>query len=415
MAGRRLVLGAVAFGLALRLAFGLLYWNGKPLTHDEREYLALAANVWAGRGFTSDLPLEPPHPLVDRFGRAPLYPLVLAPVVATDPDLRAGRLPADVPTSVKVVQALVGAATVWLIALVARRVAGHRAEAIAAWVAAVYPPLVWMCAYALSEAFYASLAMAVAWVLGRVVDDPRDRSAKVAAWVAAAGLLTGLAILARPATLAFVPLAVAGLTWHARLRPAVVFAVATVVAVAPWTARNWQVHGRFVLVASEGGVTFWTGNHPLAIGEGDLAANPQLKRANLELRARHAGRTPEELEPVYYREALEWIAREPAAWARLTAWKAFYSLVPVGPSYRLHSALYFWGSVVPYALVLPFALAGLWGLMRVEARPRALWWLAASALLVGLAFFPQERFRIPVIDPALIVTAACRPARGGPR
>ena len=29
-------------GLALRLAFGLGYWRDKPLTHDEREYLALA-------------------------------------------------------------------------------------------------------------------------------------------------------------------------------------------------------------------------------------------------------------------------------------------------------------------------------------------------------------------------------------
>ncbi len=42
--------------------------------------------------------------------------------------------------------------------------------------------------------------------------------------------------------------------------------------------RNYRVYGRFVAVASEGGVTFWTGNHPLAIGEGDLAANPDLKR-----------------------------------------------------------------------------------------------------------------------------------------
>jgi hypothetical protein len=37
--------------------------------------------------------------------------------------------------------------------------------------------------------------------------------------------------------------------------------------------------------------------------------------------------------------------------------------------------------------------------------------LAASAVLVCLVFFPQERFRIPVIDPALIVCAACLGAR----
>jgi hypothetical protein len=32
-----------------------------------------------------------------------------------------------------------------------------------------------------------------------------------------------------------------------------------------------------------------------------------------------------------------------------------------------------------------------------------LWLLAASAILVCLVFFPQERFRIPLIDPALVV------------
>jgi CHASE2 domain-containing sensor protein len=39
-------------------------------------------------------------------------------------------------------------------------------------------------------------------------------------------------------------------------------------------------------------------------------------------------------------------------------------------------------------------------------RPTALLLLAASSLLVCVIFFPQERFRIPVIDPALIVCAA---------
>ena len=32
--------------------------------------------------------------------------------------------------------------------------------------------------------------------------------------------------------------------------------------------------------------------------------------------------------------------------------------------------------------------------------------MAAATVTAGLVFFPQERFRIPVIDPALIVTAA---------
>ena len=45
---RRLILAAAAVGLVLRLGFGFLYWTGKPLTHDEREYLALAESLREG-------------------------------------------------------------------------------------------------------------------------------------------------------------------------------------------------------------------------------------------------------------------------------------------------------------------------------------------------------------------------------
>ncbi|PYR76063.1 MAG: hypothetical protein DMF86_13730 [Acidobacteria bacterium] len=44
----------------------------------------------------------------------------------------------------------------------------------------------------------------------------------------------------------------------------------------------------------------------------------------------------------------------------------------------------------------------------------ALWLMAAATVAANLLFLPQERFRIPVIDPALIVTAAAL-GRGGAR
>jgi hypothetical protein len=41
-----------------------------------------------------------------------------------------------------------------------------------------------------------------------------------------------------------------------------------------------------------------------------------------------------------------------------------------------------------------------------RSRTPGLWLLFASAVGVAIVFFPQERFRIPVIDPTLIVCAA---------
>ena len=137
-----------------------------------------------------------------------------------------------------------------------------------------------------------------------------------------------------------------------------------------------------------------------------MAANPAIKADNLRLRAAHPGLTAEELEPVYYREAFQTIGRDPVGWLGLLARKAFYTWVPVGPSYTLHSTLYFVTSVVSYGLLLAAASAGAAVVIRRGRWPTALGLLLGSAVLVSLAFFPQERFRIPVIDPTLIVLAS---------
>ena len=397
---RRTLLALAAGAFVLRAAFGLLYWVDKPLTHDEREYLALARSVAAGRGFTYDT--SEPVGTGQRFGRAPGYPAFLA-------SIGAGRARADgSPTVVKLAQAGVGAATVMLIGVIATRAAGRRAGVAAAALAAVYPPLVWITSYVFSETLFSALALLAAFVLQGSVDRGPASGQRRAA---AAGALTGLAVLVRPAMLFFIPLAVAWLAAGRRWRLALLFVAAVAAVVAPWTVRNARVHGRFVLVASEGGVTFWTGNHPLARGEGDLAANPELKRAELEFRARHPGLSADEMEPLYYRDAFAHIAADPGRWAGLLLRKAFYTVVPIGPSYTLHSAKYLAASVVSYLIVLGLAFAGAGAIWRSARRPSAVLLLGASAVLAGLVFFPQERFRIPVIDPVLIIAAAPAAAR----
>jgi hypothetical protein len=271
--------------------------------------------------------------------------------------------------------------------------------------AAVYPPLVWMSAYVLSETLYSFVALGSVFVLDRAMDRARTHRAGGAGAVVA-GLLAGGATLVRPVMLFFLALA---LPWMLRRRrPALAFAfvVGALAVILPWTARNYRVYDRFVLVASEGGVTFWTGNHPLARGDGDLAANPDLKRAELEFRRRHAVLTAEELEPLYYRDALAYIADHPGWWITLLARKGFYTAVPIGSSYTLHSWKYATASIASYLLLLPLALAGLRRVWNAPGRPTALLLAAASALAAGIVFFPQERFRIPVIDPTMIVCAS---------
>jgi hypothetical protein len=62
-------------------------------------------------------------------------------------------------------------------------------------------------------------------------------------------------------------------------------------------------------------------------------------------------------------------------------------------------------SITSYLLLLPVGVLGAVHWRRRPHRPETLLPLAASAVIVCIVFFPQERFRIPVLDPALIVCA----------
>jgi 4-amino-4-deoxy-L-arabinose transferase-like glycosyltransferase len=295
-----------------------------------------------------------------------------------------------------------------MVGVIAGRLAGPRAATVSAFIAACYPPLVWISAYALSEALFWPVGLLVVYLVDRGTHAEDGRR-----WALGAGLTAGVGILIRPALILFLPLV--ALWWIWRRRPFLVLALAvgTWIVVLPWTVRNLQHHGQLVIVASDGGVTFWTGNHPLATGEGDMAANPAIKLDNQRLRSQHPGLTEEQMEPIYYAEALAWIRSHPFDWIALEAKKLFFTIVPLGPSYRLHSWLYFLASVLSYLALAPIALVGFDRLRGRRMHAMGRWCLALSAMATCLIFFPQERFRIPVIDPVLAICAGA--AIGGRR
>lgn len=393
---RSFILAAAAIGLVIRLAFGLGYWVGEHLNRDEVEYLSLARSLAAGDGYRFDAhvmsgPVEP-------FGRAPGYPVFLAAVGG------GAGYSETVPTAVKIAQSVVGACGVFLIGVAAFRMGGARPAMAAAAIAAVYPPLVWVSAYAYSEALFWPLGLGLAIVMSRTFEAPRASAWK---WGLASGIVAAIAILVRAATLLYVPLVGIWLLWKRQWTALAALAIALVLALTPWTIRNVQHYGRFVLVASDGGVTFWTGNNALATGEGDMAANPQLKLANQELKSKHPGLGEEQMEPVYYQESFGWIRTHPMDWAALMFKKLFYLVVPIGPSYaQAHGRRYYITSVISVGVLVPLAALGLWRLRGRRERLAGMWLLAAAAIATCLVFFPQERFRIPVLDPSLILCAS---------
>src|SRR6187399_1933799 len=112
---RRLFVIAL-LGVALRLGFGLLYWNEQVLTRDEQEYLSLARSLASGHGFVYDAAMQSGS--FTPFGRAPGYPTFLALFGA------GAKVVDHVPARVKIAQSIVGGFGVVLAGLIGLRLGG---------------------------------------------------------------------------------------------------------------------------------------------------------------------------------------------------------------------------------------------------------------------------------------------------
>jgi Dolichyl-phosphate-mannose-protein mannosyltransferase len=223
-------------GLAVRLAFVWLEPATDPVA-DETMWTTWGAKVLPEVGFS---------PLRFRLiFHPPLYPYFIGLFSLL------GGLGA-----VKVAQAVVSALLVPAVGRLGAAVLGPEAGLAAAAIASFYPELVWFSAHFWVETVFTVLLW---WGFERLQAADARGSLRVAI---VAGLLFGLAILARETVLYFLPVAAGWLAWRrpgGALRGAT-FLLAAIFTVAPWTLRNWIVYGAFVPVSTAGALNLWQGN-----------------------------------------------------------------------------------------------------------------------------------------------------------
>ena len=208
-----------------------------------------------------------------------------------------------------------------------------------------------------------------------------------------AGLVAGLGCLARPNFLAGVaalwcllPVILrrpdARPDWSAVRRAGVAFALGVVLVIAPITARNWAVGGQPVLISAAGPETFRIANSydstPLNF------VYPKQPRMPLGSVAfwRHQAR----------KAVLFWWGFEPPQNLN------YYLAREVLPVLRLP-----W---VPFWLVVPLAVLGLWSTRRRANGLAHVYVFLGVYYLSVVAFFIIARWRLPLIVPLLVFTAA---------
>lgn len=330
---RRLVLLGALLALFLNVAFAL-HFMLDPLgivpVLDARENMN-----WAQMIANGHLPEEP-------FFRALFYPAVLA-VLA-----QLGLLSPAVTTFFGVGCHVLNA---WLVGLLARRL--WRSDA-AAWLSgllyAVYPVAMWFAVQTLDISFGMSLFLLGTYLLFRGCDEER-RSSQQFRDLFLAGLLGGLAVLARPNFLTAVlllPLLPSVLIFQASreqlqswLRRSflalLLVGSALLLMLLAQACMNLRVSGEFRILPWQGPYNLYAGNHSHANGKyliqrvsfADLPAGMNPARMESEYLYRQAVGAGAEIDidamNAYWRKALlEEIREQPGRWLGLMGRKVMY-------------------------------------------------------------------------------------------
>ncbi|MEW6073254.1 MAG: tetratricopeptide repeat protein [Planctomycetota bacterium] len=339
----------------------------------------------------------------EAFYLAPLYPYLLAGLfAATGVGLGA----------VYLVQHVLSLATAAGVGWLARRRAGDTAGIAAAALFAFHSPLVFFAATPMGETVALFLLVA-SLVAAEGRSGPR---------AAGAGLLAGLASLARP-NLLLVPLFLAlGDLAARRWRRAGWLAAGAALAVLPVTVRNLAASGHPVAISANGGLTLYHGNGPGATGvftrpEGfsGLVAR-QREEATVLARARSGERGLDAVEADRWwgEEARRVRLADPAGTLSLLGWRALlllddfehaldYDPTLDGNPWRARLR---WGvdparpgsgrevALVPFALLLALAAAALAARGPRGSGGWALWGPILACAATPIVFYVSSRYRL---------------------
>lgn len=236
----------VAFALRLALVVAL---HGQPLyVWDERDYDTLAVNLVRHGQFAFE-----PGQLTSL--RPPLYPVFLAAVYEAFGE--------RCHSVVRVLQAVLGAATAGIVFLIGRRLYGERAGIVAAAICAAYPSLIMMSGLILTETLFTLLLCCCCLMMQEYLIAGR-------AWQAASlGCLLALGALTRSILWLFPPLLVLffvvcgcpRVTIPRRLAHACLAVTVMVLVIAPWAIRNTRLQKTFTAVDVMGGRNLMMGNY----------------------------------------------------------------------------------------------------------------------------------------------------------
>lgn len=220
------------------------------------------------------------------------------------------------------------------------------------------------------------------------------------------GVLWGIAALANPSALAFLPFCGMWIWWRRyrhglpSIAGVVVASIVFLLVLSPWLARNHRVFGHFVFIRDDFGLQFRLGNSKDADGISLVNLQPNMNKLEFEKFQRMG-------ELAYaadcQRIAMDWIREDPGRFLTVS----------------LKRFVYYWDGMprptdsrAPWdfrnSLFLASSVLALWGLFRALRQKRPGAWLFAGLILTYPTtyyfVYPHARYRHP-IEPELLILA----------
>jgi 4-amino-4-deoxy-L-arabinose transferase-like glycosyltransferase len=384
----------IALGLALR---AVVRWHSGEVdfwTNGYTFFFDMARNIAAGDGITLDR-------IATAF-RVPLYPVVLAALTFGHKEF----------FPILLAQSLIGAATVWCAALIARELFGEAAAIIAAFMTAFYPYYVVHDTALQETSLYTLLTALAVLLLMRV---RRNGSAAISL---CAGVALGAAVLTRATLAPFAALAPLWLVvrseasagpWKRRLRTCLICLGATAMTIAPWLAHSYKLTGS-PTISTEGGFFLWLGNNPYTFSRypnesidrsEDVALEALSPADQAQIKALAAKEVA--VDQWFLSKGLDYMSQNP--WQTIAG-----GVRKIGAAFCLLPSprRTFWPSLLYLLSYGPVMTLGLWGMWtgRQKWREHLIFYLLFVTFLAETAiFFGHTSYRA-YLDVYLIVFAA---------
>jgi 4-amino-4-deoxy-L-arabinose transferase-like glycosyltransferase len=365
-----------------------LFWEGiwsDSATYNQWARRIVVNNDWIG---------------ADPFFMTPFYPYFLAIVYSVF---------GQSLVAVRAIQSVVGVATVLFVFLIGEKIfVSRKAGFIAAILAAMYGPFLLSNNLLLVETMKVFFLALTFWIL-LIAREGRS----LWLWFAA-GVTLGCCVLCRPSDIIVLGVVIVWvLMFPVNRRNKPVFQSGACVAgvilmIVPVTIRNYLVSGEFILLTSNGGLNFYLGNNPDAVGvyynvdELDLANDPD-GRVFLESTMNKTLR-PSEVSSEWSSRALDFIVSQPGDFLTLLGRKALLffhhkEISQLGYNYYFvqQTAIPMLGYLPTFALVGPLGILGCM-LLRKRWKEFFLLYGFLFAEIAGVVlFFVTDRFRLSAI------------------